>query len=158
MMRRSRKRFLLFLIVILFAFSLAMLIHSFYIIELVQVKEMDVYAASSATGSFNLDKDKLHFGKSALGGYRKSLFINKFDDTMKVVLSSSGTMGDWITYGIDDVAYENKLVFYLEPGEEEFIYYYLDIPEEYRPSEGETLYTGETKIVWKKKIFLDDLF
>ncbi len=93
-------------------FSLILLLgifsYGFYSILEVEIFEMDAYIVEDEIG-FNLDEDKLHFGNIPVygsGSFRELTIENVYDEDVKVFLSDSGNIDDFVYFEVDGGSFE----------------------------------------------------
>ncbi|MBS3162308.1 hypothetical protein J4467_00095 [Candidatus Woesearchaeota archaeon] len=112
----------------------------------VEVYPVDAYIVENEVG-FNLDTDKIHFGNVPLnsgGAYRQMSITNVYDEDVKVFLSDSGMINEFVYFEVDGENYENYN-FVLKSNETKdykIVFKNENLPLGY--------YDGEIKIVVRK--------
>jgi len=127
---------------------------SVFLTEDIIIHEMDVYIAGDDVGAFNLNPDKLHFGKVAEDsprGYRELDLINYKEYPLKFKLTASGEMGDWVYYKLDGKFYYGSYTVTVPAGETHTVRVQID-GSEYDVAEGD-YYTGELKVKVSRALF-----
>src|SRR3989339_290659 len=130
-----------FSLILLFAF-----LFSEFLILNVEVLSMDAYIVEKEIG-FNLDSDKIHFGNVPMfsnGAYREIMITNIYDEDVKIFLSDSGKIDEYVYFEIDGSYYEKNNFILGENETKTFkvVFDNDDLPLGY--------YDGEIKIVVRK--------
>ena len=128
-------------VIVLFSMLLSFTAYSFYMVQEVQILEMEV-SVGEVVG-VNVDSDKLYFG-TILPLYesesrREATFRNNYDFPVEVSVFFTGEMKDWVTLEEIDPVFL--------PGETNYLHFVLRLDTEI-PDYGN--YTGTAKIYVKR--------
>ena len=139
------RRFILGVGLVFLSLILVIFVNEFLILS-VEVYPMDVYVVQDEMG-FNLDEDMIHFGQVPIysrGSYREIRITNIYEDDVKVFLSDSGVIDDFVYFQVDG-NYSDQYDFILSKNETKsfkVVFENGDLSEGY--------YDGEIKIVVRK--------
>ena len=114
-----------------------------------------MFGESEKIIGFNLDSDKIHFGKVPRNAVSSKRFItvtNGFNYGVDVLLGTEGELGEWL---YSEIKENNETFianyFYLAPNESREVTFYLIPPEE---AEVDKKYEGAIRfVIMRHKLF-----
>ena len=134
------KKLILLITICVLSVILTLIFYSFYRVAFVQTVSMDLEVGDNV--GFNLDTDKLHFGKTFPGGVlsRKITVGHNVDARLRAHIVPSGEIKEWV------LVPENN--FHLANREVKNLTVYVNVPEDAEYGN----YTGTLEVFFQRTI------